>query len=280
MSFDLSRGRIVWRVVAGAAVLVAALGAARAGEPTDPARAEDPFEVETLTGLVGELVDLQRETAEEKASWREEKAHLEATARALERERTDLDARLEKARARADESRSERERLAARAAEAQAVLEEVGRSARMAGERLLRVHEGLPEPLAAMTEAGAVRLREALDGEADAVERLGLVAAFATDLHRLQGSAHVVSALVAIDGAELEVRAVLAGCAAGWFVSADGSAAGALVFEKGKWKAQRDDSLAEPVREAIRVHSKERPPSLVLLPVPAPRSGELGEGEQ
>ncbi len=246
--------------------------------------------VPALPARVGELIAREVELGEDENRWREEKAHLRTTAALLERERGELDRRLAAAEEKAGRTASERDELSRRIARAGGVLDSVGGAARAAGRRLLVSNESLPGPLGRMLKDGAARLRDAVFGNAggDAAAAgapglLQLVAAFAADMRRVQASAHAVSQVLDLgdDGrlpvraaartqTGIEVDALYLGAAVGYFVAPGDRAAGVIARDGNTWKVDRRDELAPAVRTALAVRSKERPPALVDLPVPAP----------
>lgn len=259
--------------MAAVASLVVPCSPALAGEAAVAGKAvERP--TEALKGLVGKLIALEVETSEDGTRWEEEKAHLETTLSLLEKEKRRLDESLASAAKDADTAETEREGLSRSRAEAEALLAEVDEAVEMNGKRLLVSFGRFPEPLRALMEKGAARVRDAVYGRAGALttpERLGLVSAFSQDCRRVLGSVRAAKQVVELPGRErLEVDVLYLGGAIGYFVAPGDRLAGTIVREKTSWKAVERNDLAGAVRAALAVFAKESPPALVELPVPAP----------
>jgi hypothetical protein len=258
--------------MAATAVLAAlAVAVLLLGPPTPSEAEDDPSGVEALRPLVSELIRLELEAAAEETSWNEQRAHLETSRALLERERDDLRSAAaglrEEIEALAADGREDDERISG----AEEVLAAADRAARECAARLLEVHAGFPGALRLPLDGAADRVREALENpRTEAIERLRVVAAFASDLDRAQSSVHAVKELVDLgEGGRREVDALYLGATVGYWVDPDGGAAGLLLPGEDGWTPHRRDELAAEVKRALAIHRKEQPADLVTLPLSA-----------
>jgi hypothetical protein len=265
------------QLVAQAALVVLAVGRAAPAEAAHAEKQERP--TDALQALVRELTALQVEVNKEDTRWQEQKAHLETTLSLLEKEKAQLDRDLASAKAEADVTQTERERLVGEIDKAEALLRATDGSVRQSGRRLLRSVEGLPEPLKKPLAAGAARVRDALFGEAggrSVAERLQLVTAFAADLDRIMSSVHAVKQVLDMPGDERREADVLyVGSAIGYYVFPSEDHAGILMPGPEGWEVSPRDDLAPSVSRALAVFRKEKPAALVKLPMPPGESAPL-----
>ncbi|MHC4501661.1 MAG: DUF3450 family protein [Planctomycetota bacterium] len=288
------------RVAAAALAWLVAIAspAALGGEPGTPARparggagtgAAKESPAETLKDLVGRLIALEVEANEDVTRWQEQKAHLETTLALLEKEKRQLDESLASAERDAGVARTEREALSRSIGEGEATLAAVDEAVERSGKRFLDSSRRCPEPVRALTEKGAAKVRDALYGKSGALttaERLQLVSAFSQDCRRMLSTVHALKEVVQLppdaagrpsDGAKattagerIEADVLYLGGAIGYFVTPGDRAAGMIVRSAAGWKVVRRNDLAGAVRRALAVFSKESPPALVELPVVAP----------
>lgn len=267
---------------AAVASLVVLCSSALAGEPRVPGKDAKEPPTETLAGLVGRLIALEVESSEEDTRWEEQEAHLLTTLSLLEKEKRRLDESLASAEKDADAAKTEREGLGRSIREAESLLAAVDESIETNGKRLLGSYRRCPEPLQAHTDKGAARVRDAVYGKAvplTTAERLQLVSAFSQDCRRILGSVHAVKQIVELPGEEpVEADVLYLGGAVGYFVAPGDRPAGMMVRSGEGWKVVQRNDLARAVRRALAVFSKEVPPALVDLPVPAPADASKERG--
>ncbi len=258
-------------------VSAASCGSLARGEdkPTDLPSAR------TLEALVSELLQLELEENKEETTWREHRGHMDAMIALLKAEKQQLQKAIESLRTKERSEQTERERLVARISEMKAALLGVAKSATEAGRDILAEYEKLPVPLQERLKSGARLLRTRLDEKPSAdraVELLRTVVAFSQDMQRILSEIHAVKKVLALeDGQRLEVDVLYLGGAIGFYLTSDQKGAGVLKRSDGKWTRKSRNEIAPQVALALGVKRKEKPPTLVALPLPPPAKAEPEE---
>lgn len=262
-----------------AVVAATLLGLTFAALAATSERNKDEQPTETLQGLVKQLIALELELNQEETRWQEQKAHLEAMLSLLKKEQATLGREIAAAKAKADAAGKEQQRLTQSVADTEALLRQTDDSIRLGGKRILTSYERLPEPLKGPLANAAARVRDALANKREAQtvpDRLRVVTAFAADLSRVLGSVHLVKQVLEgypgwQEPEPREVDVLYLGAAIGYYVSPDGLRAGLVVPGPKGWEVGETDPpdvLVPGVRRAMAVFRKEKPATLVKLPIP------------
>lgn len=236
------------------------------------AQEEPDDSVEVFESLVEELVDLQLETGREEARWREEQDRLETTLTILSKEKGVLEEEVASLEAELQTIREQDEGLEKRLRDANAVALEIDAAVRTQAQRLLAVHDSLPEPLASPLEVPERGLRQALDSEVASVsdvERLRRVIAFATQLQEVLEGAHAVQEVLDLGPlGRVEASVIYLGCVLGYYVTPDEGHSGLRVRTGSGWESRpRDGDLAGRLRRARALILQEESADLVDLPI-------------
>lgn len=229
--------------------------------------------MQLLEQLTGRLFEIRKERNAEENRWRREQTNLQRTLALLDGEKSNYEQRIATLREREGTAGAERAKLAEELTAKRGRLEELDGKVRASATRLLAVHEGLPAPLRQLLAAAAARVRDALSPAGSAlsvIDRLRVLNAFSAELDKVLGMPHAVKQVIEVDGQpRREMDVLYLGGALGYWVGAADRQAGLLVHRDGAWTVTRDDGLATQVRAAIQVIQRERPATIIRLPLPA-----------
>jgi chaperonin cofactor prefoldin len=244
------------------ALLLAGAAASHAQEPAQP-------NLQSSRDTVAKWVETQQILAREKKDWQDGKEILERRVELLESEIRSLETKLEESRStlgEADRRRyevvSEGESLrVATAALAERVERLEGkvrtllsRSPEPLRNRVAPLSQRLPAPGTATTLSLGERYQNAI-GVLNEVNKFQRDVTVASEIRTLS------------DGARVEVQALYLGLAQGYYVTADGSAAGVGVPTDEGWDWTQSNDLAPAVQQAISILQNESVPAYVPLPV-------------
>jgi chaperonin cofactor prefoldin len=244
------------------ALLLAGATASIAQEPAQP-------NLQSARDTVAKWVETQQILAREKKDWQDGKEILERRIELLESEIRSLEAKVAESRntlGEADRRRYDLVREGESLRAATAVLAE--RVERLEG-KVRTLLSRSPEPL----RARVAPLSQRLPGRGAATalslgERYQNVIGVLNEVNKFQRDVTVASEIRTLsDGARVEVQALYLGLGQGYYVTADGSAAGVGVPSDEGWEWTQSNELAPAVRQAISILQNESVPAYVPLPV-------------
>ncbi|GEM_PF-165045 len=226
--------------------------------------------------LSAEWVKTQRQIAQEKNEWEEEKATLRNMIQLLSEEDTDLARRIEEAKKDVSQSDKEREKLRTEKETLQNI-EKVVKSALAEQEnKLLELVQWLPEPLKDLdaNEGGIANLVEKIPEDPEKTDRamtrrLQSILGITSIIDKFNNNVLVEHGAREIDGKTVNVTTLYFGLAGGFYVDGTGTRAGVLTPAKGGWKEEANNELAQELFKAVAIYEKTtaEEPRFFILPV-------------
>ena len=242
------------------AVLLSAI-LAGAAAPPDGAGTPSSLPEQVLTELRAAHA-ARAQLAKDRDAWAMEKERLELLASAVRGE-------AERHRAIAEKTRREEADLASRVQRLQADRQRLEQVEAMIDSLAERIEKALAD-LATASLPGTVP-RDAATGITDPAQRLAAAAGRLAEA-RLRARRSSVELVVGHFGKqEVTVRLLRAGAVAAWWMTLDGSQAGAAAVEDGRLVLRRSETPDEAtaVRKAFAIADGHAPPDWILLPVQA-----------
>ncbi len=240
-----------------------------AGTTAPRAREAAESNLQSSRDTVAKWVETQQILAREKKDWQDGREILERRIELLENEIRALETKVAEARSTLSDADRRRfalvgEREALRVA-TESLAERVGgleekvrtllsRSPEPLRDRVAPLSQRLPAPGAATTLSLGERYQNVI-GVLNEVNKFQRDVTVASEIRTLS------------DGSRVEVQALYLGLGQGYFVTADGSAAGVGVPSEGGWEWTQANEIAPAVRQAIAILQNESVPAYVPLPV-------------
>lgn len=244
------------------ALLLAGAAASLAQEP-------GPSNLQSSRDTVAKWVETQQILAREKKDWQDGKEILERRIELLESEIRALETKVSETRSTLGEADRRRYELVTEGESlrlaAAALAERVGRLEEKVRALLSRSPEPLRDRVAPLSQ------RLPAPGATTALslgERYQNVIGVLNEVNKFQRDVTVASEIRTLsDGSRVEVQALYLGLGQGYYVTADGSAAGVGVPSDEGWDWTQTNELAPAVRQAIAILQNESVPAYVPLPV-------------
>ena len=223
---------------------------------------DDPTaEVEALT-LQWTALERQRDALE--SGWRDEQPVLEQQLSLLERERRELSDFLEQTENAQDEVEERRIELLERQSMLEQQQSSLERELQSAVVQVQTLYGQLPPPMAAAWDEHLSELKADFLTTSERLQVLLEMLGHLDDFDRRLSLYEEVMALP--DGQEHLVREVYLGLGYGWYVSTDGSYAGAGRAAPAGWQWQTSDE-AEAIGRVMAILERRQNPELTALPV-------------
>jgi len=233
------------------------------------ARAQEPAPVEATRAVMERWVETRSVIGKEKRDWQLGRELLDNRIALVQREIETMRTRIAEAAKNATDLEVQK---AALAAENQRLVDGASSlSGPIAGleMRTRRLLERLPEPLRERLKLLSQRLPEK-PGETKLTlgERFLTVVGLLNEVNKFQREITVTSEVRTLgDGTSAEVTAVYVGLGQGYYVTADGKAAGTGAATPDVWKWTPNNTAGPSIRRVITILKNEQPAAFVPVPV-------------
>ena len=232
--------------------------------------AQNSNDLPALEGLVRQWVELRTQIATENRAWQEQERQWQTEIALLEKEHDALKQEIATASHQQQSHDQEQLALTARQEHLDAVLEKILPTLDQAEAALRSWQANIPPPLLGPLAESFQRLPETHEAslQISTPRRLQLVVALYAQIEELGHSAHVVKQVLDDgQGGRREMDVLYLGLARAFAVTPDGSTAAIGTPTADGWSWQARPEIAEQVRSIVAVQRRERPASLIPLPM-------------
>jgi flagellar biosynthesis/type III secretory pathway chaperone len=222
-----------------------------------------------LERLAGRLIELRKAAAAERQAWGGQKAALARELDVLGRERAALTNEFAVFQDSATSFSLERTEMLRQKAEMEQTLKSVEPRLDSAESQAIRLIPSLPPMLRDSMKPVLEELtgRVSAAGARTSSGRLRNLLTFHSQIGAFQSSIHAGGEMIEFEGSRRQCDVFYLGMARGFCVSGDGSWAAVGEPDTDGWKWQPRPDIADAIRAAINVHRRERPASMVSLPL-------------
>lgn len=250
---------------AAAAALLAAFGLAAPalGESTDSSQ------ISETRSTLDKWVETQRVISKEKSDWAMAREVLEQRIDLLSDEAASLEQKIRETQASVNVADAQRRELLAANAELKEASASLDGLVAALEAKLVPLVSALPAPVADRIQPLSQRLPEAGDEKKPAItERFQNVIGILNEVNKFNGEISVSNEIRELPGGvRTEVRTIYLGLGQGYYVTADGRAAGVGHPAEGGWNWTPRDELAPEIALAIDILQNKQIPAYVPLPV-------------
>ncbi|MGH8019296.1 MAG: DUF3450 family protein [Opitutaceae bacterium] len=225
-------------------------------------------EPEKTRAALEQWMELRKLISEERNDWRVEKETIQASVRLIEDEIARIDRDMAELSGSANETESERARLAAENAVLESAAAIVSGAISELEARIVALQEMFPPDLAARLRPLVIRIPE--PGGVARIgtgERLQNIVGILGEIEKFNRTITIVKEMQQLPtGETAQVRTMYLGLGAAYFTNEDGTWGGMLTPAKGKWIVTVKPSIADEIRAALAVYENDAQPQFVPLP--------------
>lgn len=222
--------------------------------------------VRSFRDLVAEWVELRKQTAREKADWKEEQAALTRESKLLSRERGELE---KKKQVQKEKNREKKSEYAKQADELEKHEQKLQAFETLVSDAEVRLKKWKNRIPASVSGDSLKRLFDKLENSTDIPlsGRLQNVFSICTEISHLQHSVHVTREVIETDKEEREYDVIYLGMCTAFCVSDNGEMAGIGSPDEQGWSWKWDSSIAARVRSAIECFRQEKKADFITVPL-------------
>jgi len=221
----------------------------------------------SLESLTGDWIRLRTERARESETWQQEQARLRMELRLLEDAEDHLNEELNSLRAEESETETQQADLIEELEQRQALRNTLTPLVQRALSTALETTEALPPPLLRRLEDE----RASADASGtDLLPRTRALLGLHNQWIQLQTALLADSMVMDLAGARREMEVLWIGAAKAFAVNGDATLAAVGTPGPDGWTWTEAHTIASRVRQALRIHRQDAPPTLIRLPVHIP----------